>query len=70
MINAPLFSVNKGDLPIEMSESLARFLGKLLQRISELNWSGQWAFWEWFWLATISVAIVFVLPALYKRLRA
>lgn len=70
MINAPLFSVNKGDLPIEMSESLARFFGKLLQRISELNWSGQWAFWEWFWLATISVAIVFVLPALYKRLRA
>lgn len=70
MINAPLFSMSKGDLPIEMSESIARFLGKLLQRISELNWSGQWAFWEWFWLATISVGIVFVLPALYKRLRA
>ena len=43
-----LFSVSKGELPIEIAEAATRFIGKLLSQITELNWSGHWAFWEWF----------------------
>ena len=67
MINTPFFSVSKGELPIEMSESLARFFGKLLLRISELNWFGQWAFWEWFWVVTLSATFAIIVFAVYQK---
>lgn len=70
MINIPFFSVSKGELPIEMTESFGRFLGKLLLRISELNWSGEWAFWEWFWVATLSATFAIIAFAVYQKTHA
>jgi hypothetical protein len=58
--------MSKGELPIEIGESLARFFGKLLHQIFKLNWTEQWVFWEWFWVAIIGACSAFVLVALYK----
>lgn len=61
------FSVSKGDLPIELGESAARFIGTLLREIIELNWSGEWAFWEWFWAAMLGMGFLFGVVAVLKR---
>lgn len=61
------FSISKGDLPIELGESAARFIGKLLRDITELNWSGHWAFWEWFWAIVLGLGFVFGVVTLLRR---
>lgn len=49
-----------GDIVEAVGENFFFFLGKVLREVSELNWSGPWGFWEWFWgvllLSGISVA--------------
>lgn len=63
------FSVSKGELPIELSQSTARFLGKLLRDITELNWGGHWAFWEWFWAGVLGVGVILGIVAVLRKLR-
>ena len=58
LIEQPSFSVSKGELPIELGESAARFIGKVLREITELNWAGHWAFWEWFWAVLLGLGFI------------
>ena len=64
------FSISKGDLPIELGESAARFIGKLLREITELNWAGQWSFWEWFWVAALSLSFVLGVVVVLRKTNA
>lgn len=64
------FSVSKGELPIELGESAARFIGKLLREITELNWAGHWAFWEWFWAVVLGLGFVLGVLALLRKANA
>lgn len=61
------FSVSIVDLPIELGESAARFIGKLLRQIVELNWGGDWAFWEWFWAVVMVLSFIFGLIAVLRK---
>ncbi len=70
LIDHTHFSVNKGDLPIELGESAARFIGKLLREITELNWAGSWAFWEWFWAVALGLGFVLGLVAVLRKTNA
>lgn len=63
-------SVSKGDFSIELGESVARFIGKLLHQIVELNWSGDWAFWEWFWAVVMGLAFILGLVAVLRKTNA
>ncbi|NMG46243.1 hypothetical protein GPA22_21210 [Aromatoleum toluvorans] len=62
-----IFLASKGDLPIELGESGARFIGKLLHRVSELNWSGTWGFWEWFWAIALALAFFLGIVAFLRQ---
>lgn len=64
------FSASKGELPIELGESAARFIGKLLCEITELNWAGHWAFWEWFWAAALGLGFVLGVVAVLRKTNA
>lgn len=64
------FPASKGDLPIELGESAARFIGKLLREITELNWAGHWAFWEWFWAVALGLGFVLGLLAALRKINA
>lgn len=66
LFGPPVFSVSKGELPFELGISGARFLGKLLRDIVELNWAGPWGFWEWFWATALGLGFVFGLMALLR----
>jgi hypothetical protein len=64
------FSVSKGELPIELGESAARFIGKLLREITELNWAGHWAFWEWFWAVVLGLGFILGVVAIQRKTNA
>ncbi|MEN3374478.1 hypothetical protein [Dechloromonas sp. ZS-1] len=70
LIEQPSFSVSKGELPIELGESAARFIGKVLREITELNWAGHWAFWEWFWAVLLGLGFILGVIALLRKTNA
>ncbi len=70
LIEQPSFSVSKGELPIELGESAARFIGKVLREITELNWAGHWAFWEWFWAVLLGLGFILGVIALLRKANA
>ena len=61
------FSVSRGELPIELGESTIRFIGKLLREITELNWAGYWAFWEWFWAVVLGFGFILGVVAVLRK---
>ena len=64
------FSASKGELPIELGESAIRFIGKLLREITELNWAGHWAFWEWFWVVALGMGFILGVIAVLRKTNA
>lgn len=70
MIDQPDFSVSKGDWPVELVEAVARFGARALRDLSDLNWSGEWAFWEWFWALLLVSAVSAVAWAWVTRVKS